>query len=1267
MTPETPGTGDAATPMPTGPFSQSRPSRTAHHGRGARLLLSISAIALLGFQIVRAHDVISLVGAYGFSEGSGTTTLDASGNSSPGVLLNGATWIAGKYGFGASFDGVNDFISIPDSPSLQLGHTGTVEAWVRLDVRNRWNAVLGKASSDDDADHNYAIEIDPTNRPICLIGNGTSANYAKSTTALAAQRFYHLACTWDGTKLRFYLDGVLKTTTNQTITPASTGGPLVIGQFGGNVDYIDGIVDEVRIFNVAVSQANIQIDMNTAVEATPDTVPPTVSMASPSENATVSGNVALVATAADDRVVAGVRFFVDGVQVEGEDTATPYSATWDTRTAANGPHTLTASARDAAGNTTVSAPRIVNVSNLPQLVITQPVNGAAPSGSTLAVTYLIAGDVTGLGVNHVHFQVDGGPEIMDMPPIDGTKTLNNVSPGAHTLSGFLVRSDHTKINGTDAAPVAFTMVVPDNNPPSVSITNPTDGSAVSGVVALSATATDDIGIAGVRFLIDGTGVGAEDTAPPYSVQWSAVGSGAHVVTAIARDASNNSTTSNPIAITVSDPNDPAVIGQWSSVMNWPLVAVHSTLMPTGEILMWDGWELPNAAAKVWNPTTNTFYNTPVSAGVFCAAQAILADGKVLVIGGHAGGEIGIPDTFTFDPFTRAWARAPYMNFSRWYPSATRLGDGRVLALSGQLVPGSWIDTPEIFDPRTNVWTNLNNAQTGNMHDPEYPLSFLLPDGTIYSISALLGQAYTLTVSPQSWSSPSAIPQRNGSAAMYRPGKILMTGGGTYGTGPSQPGAAVVDPAGAGAAWRNVAPMAHGRYQHNLVVLADGSVLAVGGSDITTLVTSGTNGVLPAELWSPTTETWATMAAMRDPRMYHSTAMLLPDGRVLAAGGGRLGSIPSFPTAEIFSPPYLFRGARPTITNAPASATLGDGLTIETPDAANISRVAIVPLGAVTHTLNMNQTFVDLPFTTAGTTLQVQMPVNTNATPPGYYLLFILNNAGVPAIAPFLRVMDSATIDSTPPAVAIVNPYNGQAVSGTVAVGADASDNVGVSSVQFQLDGTNLGAADTEAPFSMSWNSALALDGSHSLTAIARDAAGNVATSTSVAVTVVNSGGGGDKYLGHTVVGSIVDSGDAHHINASRFVMPAENGIARSLSVYVAAPVNAAPNNQFQVAIYADQGGVPGALITSSASQTITPGAWNTVPVSANLTANTAYWLAYNTNATSGNANNLTYDLGASGQWGYRVQTYGTWPGSFGGAALAAAKASIYVTYEAAAP
>ena len=851
--------------------------------------------------------------------------------------------------------------------------------------------------------------------------------------------------------------------------------------------------------------------MAAAVEATPDTVAPTVSLAAPSDGSVVSAAVELVANASDDRVVAGVRFAIDGVPVGLEDTATPYSVTWDTTTVGNGPHVLTATARDAAGNNATSVARTLTVNNPPHLAITQPLAGAVLPAGTLAITYSVAGDTTGLGVDHVHFQIDGGPEIMDLPPIDGVASIPNIAPGSHTLTGFLVRSNHSKIAGTDSSAVPFMMTAPDSVPPTVAVTSPANGAGVNGIVTLAATATDNVGVVGVQFTIDGVNVGSEDTAAPYTVQWTSAGNGTHLVRAVARDASNNSATSTPVSITVADPNDPAVVGQWSSLMDWPLVAVHSTLMPTGEVLMWDGWELPTAAAKVWNPQTNGFYSTPVGAGVFCAAQAMLADGRVFVIGGHNGGEIGIPDTFMFDSATRAWSRAPYMQFSRWYPSATRLGDGRVVTLSGQLVPGSWADQPEIFDPRNGQWTTMPGIQTGNMHDSEYPLPFLLPDGRLYVISAVLGQSHFMSISPAAWSAPTATPMRNGSAAMYRPGKLLMTGGGVYGSSNSLPTAVVTDQTAGDTGWRTVAPMAYGRYQHNLVVLADGTVLAVGGSTIVTTSTAASNGVLPAELWNPATESWSTMAAMADPRMYHSTALLMPDGRVLAAGGGRLGSIPSFPTAQLYSPPYLFRGPRPTIATAPSGAVLGDAFDIETPDAADIGRVALVPLGTVTHTLNMNQTFVELAFTSAGTTLHATLPTNTELLPPGYYMLFILTKAGVPSVSTFLRVFHGdEPVDSVPPTVSMTVPAAGQVLAGTVSLMADAADSGGISGVQFQIDGNSLGAIDTTAPYDVPLDTTQFVDGAHTLTAVARDLAGNTTVSDPVPVTIANGGAVG-KY------------------------------------------------------------------------------------------------------------------------------------------------------------
>jgi hypothetical protein len=141
-----------------------------------------------------------------------------------------------------------------------------VEAWVRLDTLGRWHGVLAKGNANSDPSQNYAIEVDDVNFVSCVIGNGTSSNVVKSTTQVAAQQFYHLACTWDGSQLRLYINGVLNRSVSQTITPASNSSPLFIGQYGGSVDRLDGVIDEVRIYGVALSQAQIQSDMNTPVQ-----------------------------------------------------------------------------------------------------------------------------------------------------------------------------------------------------------------------------------------------------------------------------------------------------------------------------------------------------------------------------------------------------------------------------------------------------------------------------------------------------------------------------------------------------------------------------------------------------------------------------------------------------------------------------------------------------------------------------------------------------------------------------------------------------------------------------------------------------------------------------------------------------------------------------------------------------------------------------------------------------------------------------------------
>src|SRR5262249_43527016 len=178
---------------------------------------------------------------YPFNEGTGSTTADVSGNNNTGTLATGATWTAGKYGNGIQFDGTNGRITVADAASLDLGNTGTIAAFVRLDSLNRWHGVIAKGAANDDAAHNYALEINNSNRFLCILGNGSSSMTVASPSAAVTGRFYHVACVWNGSQLQLYVDGASTASTTQTLVPAGNTAPLSLGQFGGNSDRLAGV------------------------------------------------------------------------------------------------------------------------------------------------------------------------------------------------------------------------------------------------------------------------------------------------------------------------------------------------------------------------------------------------------------------------------------------------------------------------------------------------------------------------------------------------------------------------------------------------------------------------------------------------------------------------------------------------------------------------------------------------------------------------------------------------------------------------------------------------------------------------------------------------------------------------------------------------------------------------------------------------------------------------------------------------------------------
>ena len=292
-----------------------------------------------------------------------------------------------------------------------------------------------------------------------------------------------------------------------------------------------------------------------------------------------------------------------------------------------------------------------------------------------------------------------------------------------------------------------------------------------------------------------------------------------------------------------------------------------------------------------------------------------------------------------------------------------------------------------------------------------------------------------------------------SGAMYLPGKILRAGG----NDPAVANTSIIDMNAATPTWQKIQSMAFPRRRLNIVLLADGTVMAVGG---TRASDDATQAVLEGEIWDPDTKQWTVVAAMTEARMYHSTALLLPDGRVVAAGGEASGRL----HAEIYSPPYLFKGPRPVINAAPSAVSYGDSITIST-DSTDIVSVALLRPSAVTHAINMNQLYVPLTFTQGTGQVVATAPAGPNLTPPGSSILVIKNSAGVPSVATWVQL--AANVSPASVTGMVTNSthlgiegatvtYNNVSVV-TNASGVYTFDNVPAGTHDFTATGSGFGA------------------------------------------------------------------------------------------------------------------------------------------------------------------------------------------------------------------
>jgi hypothetical protein len=449
--------------------------------------------------------------------------------------------------------------------------------------------------------------------------------------------------------------------------------------------------------------------------------------------------------------------------------------------------------------------------------------------------------------------------------------------------------------------------------------------------------------------------------------------------------------------------DPSETGQWTAPFDLGLVSIHAVLLYTGQVLLfsWPTDKTVGSAAQLWDPVSGELTNVSLTyqRDIFCSGTTVLSDGQVFIAGGHLYQGVfgnGVTNTTIFDPASSAFTEGPVMSEARWYPTTMQLGDDTVVIFAGEQTPHVNATTVDHYDPVSNTITTYPSSSDRSM--ATYPRMHLLTNGLLSWTN--LATTYYFNAATGAWTKG---PKLNSGGRGVNDTSILLPGlsdimeiGGDTAAGVTNT-AEILDTAGAPPSWQYTTPMNFARLWANTVILADGTLLEVGGGQ------DGSYGdpVYTAEIYDPGTATWTEMAAQTAPRMYHSTALLLPDGRVLSAGESK-GKYEN--TGEIFSPPYLFAGARPTITSAPGSLGYNQQFSVSTPDAASISQVALVKAGAVTHSINFDQRYVDVTYQANGSgQLTATSPPDSNHAPPGWYMLFIVNSSGVPSVASWVQV------------------------------------------------------------------------------------------------------------------------------------------------------------------------------------------------------------------------------------------------------------------------
>jgi len=450
----------------------------------------------------------------------------------------------------------------------------------------------------------------------------------------------------------------------------------------------------------------------------------------------------------------------------------------------------------------------------------------------------------------------------------------------------------------------------------------------------------------------------------------------------------------------------------------------------------------------------------IQGDLFCAGHAYLPDGKLFIAGGtfRYDGLPGIESAFPpfsgleqayiFDPNPDhySWTRIDNMKHGRWYPTCVMLANGNISTFAGLTKWPPWLilNHQEICKKNQDGKYEWSHMKGANKFLPLYPRIHLMPNGELFysgSYNTHMTFPFTLygfhrgTYKPgeDGWKkieSPKNMHRQEGTSVLmplhppYEEWKVLLMGGGNTVGGEITKTTEFVEfncEKGFVKSYQSAIDeeMNYERYYVYATILPDQNILVAGGKgghaghhhgnkmcmDPKTKNPMHTSdAVNVAEMYMTGKKCWKKVAKMTVDRLYHSNAILLPDGRVMMAGSNPARKCFE-KRIEMYYPPYLFRGDRPTITSNPKNITYNTKFEIETPEVDQIKSMALIRPSNTTHCLNPEQRYVGLDFdkkTNDGNIiLSAVVPKNKNVAPPGYYMLFILNQKDVPSKAEFV--------------------------------------------------------------------------------------------------------------------------------------------------------------------------------------------------------------------------------------------------------------------------